>query len=121
METVEAEFSGAFWGSLVRNNKQIKRDRAESIAEDAATIFKRTIEDLEISIRKKKRERENMLDLSPENKQSLILASDFDASAYVSKDIELGVSIRNDEIKLEIAKERYNYLFTKQDIETGEL
>jgi len=58
-----------------------------------------------------KRERENMLDLSPSHAQSLVLASDFNSDEYVKKDIELGVKIRNDEIKLEIAKKQYEYLF----------
>ena len=52
-----------------------------------------------------------MLDMSPSNTQSLILATDFDEDAFVDKDIELGVEIRQLEIKLEIAQNRYNYLF----------
>jgi len=55
-----------------------------------------------------------MLDLSPTNAQSLVLASDFDSNAYIAKDIEIGVKIRNAEIKLEIAKARYGYLFGKE-------
>ena len=52
-----------------------------------------------------------MLDLSPENAQSLILASDFNSAEYTAKDIDLGVKIRNAEIKLDIAQKRYDYLF----------
>ena len=52
-----------------------------------------------------------MLDLSPEDANSLVLASEFDARAYVDKELELGVKIRNLEIKLEIAEKRYSYLF----------
>ena len=51
------------------------------------------------------------LDLSPTNAQSLILASDFNSSDYVEKDIDLGIKIRNTEITLEIARKRYQYLF----------
>ena len=102
---------GAFLDSLKRNNRQIRSDRAEAIGEDTELVYKRVIEDLELSIRKMKREQENMLDLSPTNAQSLVLASDFDSSAYVAKDVELGVKIRNTEIKLEIARKRYGYLF----------
>jgi len=58
-----------------------------------------------------KREQENMLDLSPKDANSLILASDFDSNSYTKKDIEIGVKIRNAEITLEIAKNRYEYLF----------
>ena len=106
----EAEV-GAFFGSLKRNNKQIRDDRALAIAEDTDLVYKRQIEDLELSIKKMTREQENMLDLSPTNAQSLILASDFKSEDYVRKDIDLGVKIRNAEITLEIAKKRYTYLF----------
>lgn len=101
----------AFIGSLTRNNKQIKADRALSISEDTELVYKRLIEDLDIQIKKMKREQENMLDLSPTNAQSLILASDFDSNSYVNKDVELGVKIRNSEIKKEIAEKRFAYLF----------
>ena len=102
---------GAFIASLKRNNKQIRDDRATSIGEDTQLLYKRLIEDLEVSIKRMEREQENMLDLSPSNALSLQLASDFDAAAYVAKDVELGLKIRNDNIKLDIAKKRYIYLF----------
>jgi len=102
---------GAFVDSLKRNNKKIRDDRATAIAEDTQLAYKRTVEDLQLHIKKMKREQENMLDLSPTDAQSLVLASDFDCPSYVEKDTELGVKIRNAGIKLEIATERYNYLF----------
>jgi len=106
------EMKGAFVGSLVRNNKKIREDRAIAIAEDAQTIYKREVEDTQMKIKKLMRERENMLDLSPTTADSLIVASDFDASEFVKKDIELGVRIRTLEITLEIAEARYKTLFT---------
>lgn len=102
---------GAFLSSLKRNNKQIRDDRAAAIGDNAELKFKRAVEDLEVCLKQMKRDQENMLDLSPTNATSLMVASDFDADAYVAKDIELGVQIRNTEIKLEIAKKRYEYLF----------
>jgi len=105
------EIPGAFMSSLKRNNKQIRNDRAIAIEEDTELIYKRTMEDLEVGLKRMRREQENMLDLSPTNAQSLVLASDFDSQNYVNKDVELGVKIRNTEIKLEIAKARYSYLF----------
>ena len=103
--------SGAFINSLKRNNKEIRDDRATAIAEDTELVYKRKIEDLEISIKKMQREQEYMLDLSPASTQSLILASDFNFEEYVAKDIDLGIKIRNTEITLEIARQRYNHLF----------
>ena len=119
METVENgtaldNMKGAFVESLKRNNKKIREDRAVSITEDTQMVYKRQIEDLIQSIKKIKRERENMLDLSPADANSLILASDFDPKDFVDKDIELGVKIRNFEIKLEIAQSQYKKLFGEE-------
>ncbi|KKN07247.1 hypothetical protein LCGC14_1069150 [marine sediment metagenome] len=102
---------GAFIVSLKRNNKQIRDDRATAIGEDTELLYKRQMEDLGVNLKRMHREQENMLDLSPHDTHSLILASDFDSADYVSKDIALGVKIRNEEIRLEIAKSRYRHLF----------
>ena len=108
---IGVESSGAFIVSLKRNNSKIRADRAQAIGEDAQLVYKRSIEDLEMSIKKMKRDQENMLDMSPTSADSLVLASDFNAQNFTAKDIELGVKIRNVEITLEIAKKRYIYLF----------
>ncbi len=105
------EMKGAFVGSLIRNNKKIREDRAIAIAEAAQMLYKREVEDTELKIKQLKREREAMLDLSPTDAQSLVLASDFDAKQFVAKDIKLGIDIRNLEITLDIARGRYNHLF----------
>jgi predicted nucleotidyltransferase len=111
-ETIPVEGTkGAFAASLVRNNKKIREDRAIAISEDTQVLYKRTVEDLEIKINKLKRERENMLDLSPTDATSLVLASDFNTDEFIKKDMEIGFELRNLNIKLEIAKERYKYLF----------
>lgn len=111
MATDLENMKGAFVESLKRNNSKIKEDRAIAIAEAADLIYKREVEDLGIQIKQMKRERDAMLDLSPKDANSLILASDFNAKEFVNKDLELGVKIRNLEIKLEIAQARYNELF----------
>jgi hypothetical protein len=105
------EMKGAFVGSLVRNNKKIREDRAIAITEAAQMLYKRKVEDTELSIKQLKRERESMLDLSPTTADSLVIASDFNAENFIAKDIEIGVKIRNLEITLEIARTRYNHLF----------
>lgn len=111
VETEKVPEQGAFLASLKRNNAKIRADRAQAIGEDTQMIYKRRIEDLDVSIKRMRREQENMLDLSPTTADSLVLASDFDSTRYTEKDIELGVKIRNEEIKLEIATKRYKYLF----------
>lgn len=111
IETLEA-MKGSFVESLKRSNSKIKADRAIMIAESYELVYKREVEDLEIQIKSIKREREAMYDLSPTTTDSLIMASDFDSKKYVTKDIELGLKIRNLEITLEIARARYKELFT---------
>ena len=106
-----SNITGAFVDSLKRNNKQIRDDRATAICEDAQIMYRRKVEDLEVKIKRMRRDRDNMLDLSPENALSLKLASDFNSEEYVEKDIQLGVNIRNAEIQLEIATKQYKYLF----------
>ena len=109
-ETVDPK--GAFFDSLNRNNKAIKKDRAVAITEAAQMLFKREIEDMLLEVKTLMRERQGMLDLSPKDVNSLILATDFDAKQYVNKEIEIGLKIRNLKIKLEIAQERYQALFS---------
>jgi hypothetical protein len=103
--------TGVFLESLKRNNTKIREDRATAIVEDAQIIYKREVEDLEMQLKRLHREQDNMLDLSPTDADSLVLASDFNAKDYVTKDLDLSVKIRNLEIKFELAKARYAYLF----------
>ena len=105
------EMGGSFFANLNRNNSKIRGDRAIAITEDAQLLYKRELEDMEMRLKRLKRERDNMLDLSPTSADSLILATDFDSEKFVKKDVELGVQIRNLGITIEIAQSRYNLLF----------
>ncbi len=111
MKEVEVEATGAFVKSLKRNNKEIREDRATAISEGVELKFKRSVEDLEVIIKDMKRQQENMLDMSPDNVYSLKPAGDINADKYVEDDLRLGLEIRNAEIKLDIARIRYEYLF----------
>lgn len=102
---------GAFMASLIRNNTQIKRDRAANIFEEAEVRYRRTVEDLDAQLKRMKRDRDNKLDLSPTDKNTLMLAGDFDSAKFVDQDISTSLDIRNLEIKLQIAETRYAYLF----------
>lgn len=106
------KIEGSFYANLNRNNSKIRGDRAIAITEDAQLLYKRELEDMEMRLKRLTRERESMLDLSPTSADSLILASDFNAESFVKKDIDLGIQIRNLEIAISIAKNRYAYLFT---------
>lgn len=108
---VLSEMKGAFVGSLKRNNKQIRDDRALAIAEDAELLFKREVEDILTDLKRVKRDRDNMLDLGGNNTTNIISLSDFDAKDFVAEDLKLGLKIRELEIKLEVAQSRYKELF----------
>lgn len=105
------DLKGSFVASLRRNNKQIRDDRALAIAEDAELLFKREVEDITTLLKVTRRERDAMLDLGGSTTTSIISQADFDAKAFVAKDLDLGLKIRTLEIKLEIANNRYNELF----------
>jgi len=105
---------GAFKASLIRNYKQIREDRADAVIEMASMIYKRKVEDLSLRLKQLKRDRDNMIDLSPATTQSLSVASDFKATDYVEKDHQLGCDIRNLEIEYELAKKRYKELFGEE-------
>lgn len=102
---------GEFFASLTRNNTKIKKDRAASIMEDAQLAYKRSIEDMEMNLKKFIRDRANMLDLSPDNVTTLKVASDFDAQDFVDTDKKLTWQIDQLKIALALAKERFTYLF----------
>lgn len=110
MET-NTQPTGAFFNTLIRNNKKIRDDRALAIYEDAELLYKRKIEDLTTELKRIQRARTSMLDLSPTTADSLILATDFDSADFVTRDIEMGVKIQNLEITLKIARASYNNLF----------
>ena len=112
------KLNGAFINSLKRNNAQIREDRATAISDDTEVVYRRKVEDLELEIIQLERERNNMLDLSPDNADSLILAKNFNSKDYVEKDVKLSIRIRNTKIAHEIAAERYKELFGTEVKET---
>jgi hypothetical protein len=102
---------GKFYENLRRSFRQIKSDRALSIAEEAEMVYKRRVEDLERRIKTTRRNRINALDLSPATTTQVTFATNFDANKFVQEDIDYGIELRNLEIQLEIARESYKNLF----------
>lgn len=102
-----------FTKDLMRNFKQLKESRAESVAEDLEILYKRKIEDICHEIRSYDRDRENIiLDLSPTSvTSSAVVPSDFKPENFLRKDIEIGINRRSAVIELEIVVSRYNELF----------
>lgn len=115
MKTEEQEdvqqTKGAFVASLRRKASQIKQDRATAIAEDTEVIYRRYIDNMKDELRKLRRDRRNSLDLSPDDVNSLVAGRDFNAEMFVKNDIQAGVSVRNLMVRIEIAEERYSFLF----------
>lgn len=105
------EVEGALYQSLRRNNKEIRQDRADTIAEELEMTFSRGIQDLEMKLKRLTRERDGMYDFSPTNSQSLVMAKELHADEILIKDYQLSVQIRQVEIELEIARNRYTHLF----------
>lgn len=110
---MEEDLKPRFIESLQRNNDQIREERAQIIGEDAELIYKRRVEDIELKIKRLEREQEGLTDVSPLDKNSLTF-SDFQPEAFVQKDIELSLTIRNLNIQLELTRNRFEYLFGKK-------
>ena len=110
---MEEDLKPRFIESLQRNNDQIREDRARIIGEDTELIYRRRVEDIELKIKRLEREQEGLTDISPLDKNSLTFA-DFQPEAFVQKDIELSLIIRNLNIQLELTRTRFEYLFGKK-------
>ena len=102
---------GAFAASLTRRNTQIRNDRAIAITEGVELVYKRLVEDLQIELKQLRRDQESALDLSPEVAISLKPAIDINFKQFVETDMKVSLSIRNVEIRLDIARRRYEHLF----------
>lgn len=110
---MEEDLKPRFIESLQRNNDQIREDRARIIGEDAELIYRRRVEDIELKIKRLEREQEGLIDISPLDKNSLTFG-DFQPEAFVQRDIELSLIIRNLNIQLELTRTRFEYLFGKK-------
>lgn len=110
---METQKKNTFKEDLMRNFKQLKESRAESVAEELEIMYRRKIEDLCHLIRNYDRDRENIiLDLSPVNALSgAVVPSDFKAEDFMMKDLEIGRNKRDALINLQIMVARYTELF----------
>lgn len=109
---MEEELKPRFIESLQRSNDQIREDRARTIGADSELIYRRRVEDIELKIKRLEREQKGLIDISPLDRNSLTFA-DFQPEAFVQKDLEYSLTIRNLNIQLEVAIKRFEYLFSK--------
>ena len=93
------------------NEKPAGSERATVDSESAESLYNREMQKLERLIRSLKRERDNMANRPLTDKQTSEITYAFNSGAYVSKEIEIGVRIRDLEKKLENARKRFQFLF----------
>jgi len=110
-EVVDEAKGGFLQGSLKRSNRQIREERGEAIAEDLEIVYRRKVEDLETEVKRGVTRQKNAFDFSPTNSQSLVMAKELESVDILDKDLKLGEDLRALKIRLNIAKERYNFLF----------
>ena len=93
------------------NEKPKASKKATVASKDAASLYKREMQNLERLIRLLKKERDNMAKRPLTDKQTSKITDAIDSGAYVSKEIEIGVKIRDLEKKLDTARKRFQFLF----------
>ena len=109
--------SGFVRENLNRNAKQLRQDRAESIYEELQVRFDRRVQDLELDLKRLRREQNAEFDFNPANTHSLVFDK-VDAVQVQEKDEQTSMKIRETLIRLNDAKQRYNFLFgDKYDLE----
>jgi hypothetical protein len=112
MEMIDSyhENQGSNW-KFTMGDKNDRSDRAPATFKQAKLVYKREIKNLELSIRQLKREQEKIADHPLTDDQASEIASAIDSGAYVSKEVQLGVKIRDLETILKLAKKRFQFLF----------
>lgn len=103
--------SGIFQKMLLRNNKELRDDRGNQIVKAAEKMYRREVEDLNDKLGQLISDRTQLLDVNPGNTQTIINPSDFDAGDFIKSHIALGLSIRETNIRLEVARSGYEELF----------
>lgn len=106
--------SGAFGASLLRNASKIKEERALTILRNGEKYFRRKVEDLTDRIGNLEVERQALLDMSPTDINSLVLATDFKADEFYDTERKLTMQIREARVELEEMQTRYEFLFGKK-------
>jgi hypothetical protein len=74
-------------------------------------IYKRAIQKLARLIQCLKKQQEDLAGMTPTEAETSEITGAIDSGAYISKEIEIGVKIRDLEKKLESARKKYQFLF----------
>jgi len=111
IKEVDKASTGYIAQSLGRSSKAIRAERGEAIAEDLEMSYKREIEDLQMELKRKRRDQLNMFDFGGTSTFSLVIAKDVDAAEIKEQDLFLALEIRNLNISLDLVTARYAFLF----------
>lgn len=109
---------GAFGASLARNASKIKEDRAIAILRNGEKYFRRKVEDITDRISNLETERDSLLDMSPNDINSLVMATDFKAEEFYETEKRLTLQIREARVELEEMQTRYKHLFGEKPVAT---
>ena len=114
----ELENKGVIFRDLAKNSRTIRNDRAEAIAEDLEITFERKIKDLELKIKRLKRDRKSLSDMSPDNVTSIIRVDDFNAEDFYGNYRKKTLEIRNLLVEYRLMVAHKKYLLVDGDSET---
>ena len=93
------------------DEKPAGRVRTTLPGHEPKAIYRREIQELARLIQYLKKQQEDLAGMALTEAEASEIADAIDSGAYVSKEIEIGVKIRDLEKKLELAKKRYQFLF----------
>lgn len=120
MSQLQTVAKGLLGASILRNASKIKEERGIAVFKQLERCYKRKVEDLEYKLDRLQDERLAMLDMSPTNSQSLILAKEVDPDEFYRNHFDITMKIRTAKIELEEAREQYNSLFVTADAPVAE-
>jgi hypothetical protein len=99
------------WTFTMGDEKPASRDETTPPGQESQLLYKREIQNLARLIQYLKKQQEDLAGMTPTETETSEITDAIDSGAYVSKEIEIGVKIRDLEKKLESAKKRYQFLF----------
>jgi hypothetical protein len=99
------------WKFTMGDEKPAKPVGTAAASQETESEYRREMRELKLLIQVLKKKQESLSKLPPTDAQTSEITDAIDSGAYVSKEIEIGVKIRDLEKKLESAKKRFRFLF----------
>ena len=99
------------WKFTMGDEKPASRVVTTPPGQKPESIYKREIQDLARLIQYLKKQKEDLSAMTLTEAEASDIADAIDSGVYVSKEIEIGLKIRDLEKKLASAKKRYQFLF----------